>query len=71
MALSGKYGKLDISQIGKDEPIFILRAQDKLAAPTIEMYRLLLSSHQSPMVRSLEKEIDNFHRWSGKKKMPD
>jgi hypothetical protein len=51
--------------------VFILRAQDKLAAPTIEMYRLLLASHQSPMVGNLEKEIASFRQWSGKKKMPD
>ena len=31
MAVSGKYGKLDIPKIGEDEPVFILRAQDKLA----------------------------------------
>jgi hypothetical protein len=71
MAVSGKYGKVDIPKIGKDEPVFILRAQDTLAAPTIEMYRLLLASHRSPMVGDLKKEIDSFHQWSGKKKMPD
>ena len=71
MAVSGKYGKVDIPKIGKDEPVFILRAQDTLAAPTIEMYRLLLASHQSPMVGNLEKEIASFRQWSGKKKMPD
>jgi hypothetical protein len=35
------------------------------------MYRLLLASHQSPMVRNLEKEIDGFRQWNGEKKMPD
>ena len=37
MAISGKYGKLDIPRIGKDEPVFILRAQDKLAEMAIEI----------------------------------
>jgi hypothetical protein len=31
MAVSTKYGKVDIPKIGGDEPVFILRAQDKLA----------------------------------------
>ena len=35
MALSGKYGRLDIPRIGEEEPVFILRAQDKLAQPTV------------------------------------
>jgi hypothetical protein len=30
MALSAKYGKVDIPHIGGDEPVFILRAQDKI-----------------------------------------
>lgn len=41
MAISGKYGKVTIPKIGADEPVFILRAQDSLAGPAIEMYRLL------------------------------
>ena len=45
MALSGKYGRLDIPRIGVEEPVFILRAQDKLAEPAIEMYQLLAVSH--------------------------
>lgn len=71
MALSGKYGKLDIPSIGEDEPVFILRAQDKLAEPTIEMYRLLSASHDRPIATSLQKEIDSFRRWKGSKKLPD
>jgi len=31
MALSLKYGKIDIPRINDGEPVFILRAQDKLA----------------------------------------
>ena len=29
MAISTKYGKVDIPKIGSDEPVFILRAQDR------------------------------------------
>ena len=71
MAISGKYGIIDISRIGKDEPVFILRAQDKLAEPTIEMYRQLAASHGSKVVGALQKEIDSFRQWNGVKKIPD
>ncbi len=71
MAVSGKYGKVSIPKIGDDEPIFILRAQDKLAVAAIEMYRALVSSHGSPLTESLQKEIDAFRSWTGAKKIPD
>jgi hypothetical protein len=70
MAVSGKYGKLSIPKVGVDEPVFILRAQDKLAAPAIEMYRALAASHERPMANSLQKEIETFKKWPAKK-MPD
>ncbi len=71
MAVSGKYGRLDIPKIGRDEPVFILRAQDKLAGPAIEMYRQLAASHSSKVVEALQKEIDSFRLWQGTKKIPD
>jgi hypothetical protein len=71
MALSGKYGKLTISKVGDGEPVFILRAQDKLAEAAIEMYRVLAASHGSPLAGKLQKEIDAFRQWKGSKKMPD
>ena len=71
MALSGKYGRVDIPRIGDDEPVFILRAQDALAEPTIGMYKLLTDSHQCELSPALQKEIDSFHGWSGLQKMPD
>ena len=71
MAVSGKYGTLDIPKIGKDEPVFVLRAQDKLAESAIEMYRSLAASHGSKVVGALQKEIDSFRQWKGSKKIPD
>lgn len=53
MALSRKYGKVFISKIGEDEPVFILRAQDKLSLPTIEVYKTLATQHGSPMAENL------------------
>jgi hypothetical protein len=71
MAVSGKYGKVDIPKVGKDEPVFILRAQDKLAEATIEMYSVLRASHGSSAGEELQQEIDRFREWSGDKKLPD
>ncbi len=70
MAVSGKYGKLRIPKVGADEPVFILRAQDKLAETAIEMYRALAASHERPLANSLQKEIEAFKKWPTKK-MPD
>ena len=40
MAIEGKYGKITTERgtIPDDEPVFLLRAQDKLASPTVRMY---------------------------------
>ena len=71
MALSGKYGRLDIQKIAVEEPVFILRAQDALAETVIRMYQLLVASHGRPMASGLDREIQSFRNWPGLKKMPD
>jgi hypothetical protein len=71
MAISGKYGRVDIPKIGADEPVLILRAQDRLAEAMIEIYRTIVAAHDSAMTGDLKKEIDRFRGWSGKRKMPD
>lgn len=73
MALSSKYGKVDIPKVGENEPVFILilRAQDKLAEAAIEMYRVLTASHGALVAGELQQEVDRFHGWRGDKKMPD
>ncbi|PIP07178.1 MAG: hypothetical protein CO012_03595 [Syntrophobacterales bacterium CG_4_8_14_3_um_filter_49_14] len=71
MALSGKYGKLNIPKIDADEPVFILRAQDVLAKTAIQMYQLLVSSHLCSLADDLNKEIQAFQKWPGPKKLPD
>ena len=55
----------------EDEPVFILRAQDRLAEPTVEMYRLLAASHGCELAQSLPQEIDRFRQWKGARKLPD
>jgi len=71
MAVSGKYGRLNIPRIGEEEPVFVLRAQDRLAEPAIEMYRLLAASHGCQIAKTLHKEIESFRKWQGVRKMPD
>ena len=71
MAVSGKYGKLNIPRIADDEPVFILRAQDKLAEAAIGMYQALAASHGAQLASGLQKEIENFKKWNGNKKLPD
>jgi hypothetical protein len=71
MAISGKYGSINIPGIGEKEPVFIIRAQDKLAIPAIEMYKALATSHASPLASSLNREISSFQQWKGKTKLPD
>ena len=71
MAISGKYGKLNIPNIDDDEPVFILRAQDRLADTAIGIYRLLAASHGCRMADSVQKEVEEFQQWSGSKKLPD
>jgi hypothetical protein len=71
MAVSGKYGKIDIPKIGNDEPVFILRAQDKLAEAAMVMYQALAASHGAEVAKGVEAEIDLFRKWGGSKKLPD
>ena len=71
MAVSSKYGKVNITKMGADEPVFILRAQDKLAVPAMEMYKALAASHGSRVTETLQKEIDSFKQWKGNRKLPD
>ena len=71
MAVSGKYGEISIPGIGAKEPIFVLRAQDRLAVPAIEIYKSLAESHGASVAPALAKEIERFQRWPGNKKLPD
>ncbi|MHB8773299.1 MAG: hypothetical protein ACYC7J_20095 [Syntrophales bacterium] len=71
MAVSGKYGNVDIPKIAAEEPVFILRAQDALAATAIGMYQLLAESHGRPLAGELAKQIESFKKWQGNRKMPD
>jgi hypothetical protein len=71
MAVSGKYGKISIPKVGDEEPVFILRAQDKLALGMVQIYKVLVASHGSSMAGALDEEIERFRNWGGRTKMPD
>ena len=71
MAVSGKYGKISIPKVGEDEPVFILRAQDRFAEGMIEIYKVITSFHDSPLVKELDREVERFRKWKGRRKMPD
>jgi hypothetical protein len=71
MAISGKYGKLTIPNVGDEEPVFILRAQDKLAEPAIELYKILAVSHGASLAEEVDTEVKRFGEWKGARKLPD
>ncbi|HUN55011.1 MAG TPA: hypothetical protein VMU29_07650 [Smithella sp.] len=71
MALSGKYGTMDIPRIAAEEPIFILRAQDALAETVVQIYQLLAASHMLPIAADMDKLVRSFKSWPGTRKMPD
>ena len=71
MAISDKYGKLSIPGVGDDEPVFVLRAQDKLAEASLEMYRALAHSHDAKVAASVPDLVLTFRNWKGVKKLPD
>lgn len=50
MATDGKYGRVTFERgdIGEDEPVFILRAQDQLVPLVLECYRDLCREYNCP-----------------------
>lgn len=58
--------------IPDDEPVFLLRAQDRFAATIVRMYRmlLLLAGIVGPIADALAAHADDMEAWP-KKKDPD
>lgn len=71
MAISEKYGKITIIGIGDDEPVFVIRARDKLSEHAIRMYQTLASSHELSIAKDVEDALDAFLAWDGEKRLPD
>lgn len=85
MAKDKKYGQVDLPGVPDDEPVFILRAQDKLAVGIIARYRNAAAMSEAPgstptqeWLDSIDGEggvIEDFQAWqsanSDKVKFPD
>ena len=80
MARDGKYGDIEIPGIPDDEPIFVLRAQDVLAIPTLvryENFRINVENDTPTQewLADLEAQIERFGEWAkqhaDKMKVPD
>lgn len=50
MAIDRKYGRVELERgdIGEDEPVFVVRAQDVLSVPLLEHYSALCQQNGSP-----------------------
>lgn len=70
MAVSERYGELDIPSVGKEEPVFVLRASDVLAGEAIKMYKLLAEAHGCDLGEVVERQIRLFGEWKGEKSLP-
>lgn len=74
MAIDNKYGRIEIPGIPDDEPVFVLRAQDALAVPTICHYSSLvreLQRHEDKMLEALRLVLRKFSEWKSPRKLPD
>jgi hypothetical protein len=72
MAIDLKYGHVTIPGIPDDEPVFILRAQDKFAEETVRYYGSAAAGHGQPMkwAKRVDAARDAIAAWP-KKKIPD
>lgn len=74
MAIDTKYGKVAVPGIPDNEPVFILRAQDLLALPTILHYSAMidgLDRLEDRMSEGLRRVVLAFTQWPGTRKLPD
>ena len=72
MAIDKKYGQIDIKGIPADEPVFVLRAKDRLSAPAIQAYaEMAQDAGCTPeFVESAQSAGDTLASWPTKK-LPD
>lgn len=67
MAIDRKYGevRLEHGDIHEDEPVFVLRAQDRLAVPLLWMYRELCEVVGAPQAHltGIDIAVTGFHAW--------
>jgi hypothetical protein len=67
MAIDGKYGRVVTARgdIGKDEPVVVFRAQDKLLPHLLRVYRQLCLDAGSPELhlRAIDDTLANVEGW--------
>lgn len=72
--MDGKYGKIttEFKQIPEDEPVFLLRAQDRIACIALLEYARAYRDYSGDMegYARLMRTVDEFDSWP-KKKLPD
>lgn len=75
MARDTKYGDIDIEKIGKDEPVFILRAQDRKALQAMARYRSICEEGgvEQSHLDAIDRAYDAFTEWqrTHATKLPD
>jgi len=81
MAQDRKYGQVEVPGIPEDEPVFILRAQDVLALPTLHRYKnfriVMADDHpfEREWMENLDAVIEEFAAFANDKsdvvKIPD
>lgn len=77
MAVSEKYGQIDILGIPDDEPVFIIRAKDALAVPATQDYlhRAVKSNCNEEFVTRTGQSIELIAEWQNanqdRVKVPD
>lgn len=73
MAMEGKYGQLTVErkELPKDEPVFLLRGQDKFAAQVVQYYaELREKAGDRNGAEECRKQAQRMADWPVKK-MPD
>lgn len=62
-----------INAAADDEPLFVIRAQDKLAPTAIKIYIMLLEANGANTHKIIEAKasLSAFEKWEGPKKLPD
>lgn len=65
MAKDAKYGQIDIPGVPDDEPVFILRGQDKCTSQTIRQYADCAQRVGSPSEHhsSARRQADAIEEW--------
>lgn len=75
MGRDQKYGQVETEHgsIPDDEPVFLLRAQDKCAVPTMVAYysSALKEGATTEFCDDVVQALNRFNEWKGHRKVPD